>query len=355
MSQKTKNHKKNKNLNKESRLLGILIYVAILLLIFWLLLLLWLIVFHKSEGKKENAFRDRFYFEMKTSKSSSDTSHLGEGDTFQTESSYVGSESKSRFDVLERDELQPEMKDFLRDRDLSIRNIEDIFENMKSPKEITALHSTFGRDVIYIYHTHSRESFLPYLKNTDNPKDAFHSNANITYVGEMLGRALERRGVGTTVDSTDIVKVLGSRNLEYNSSYNLSGELVSSARKENRKLEIFLDIHRDSLRKDSTTIEMNEEDYAQLLFVVGTGHDDFEKNLMFAEGLHKMLSTQYPGLSKGILQKDSSQGNGVYNQDISPNSVIVEIGGVDNTVDELYRTTEMLANVISDYYWHGEK
>jgi stage II sporulation protein P len=106
------------------------------------------------------------------------------------------------------------------------------------------------------------------------------------------------------------------------------------------------------LRKDSTTIEINEEDYAHLLFVVGTGHEDFERNLSFEEGLDRKLSKQFPGLSKGILQKDSSQGNGVYNQDVSPNSVIVEIGGVDNTVEELHRTTEALADVISDYYWH---
>ncbi|WP_335695512.1 stage II sporulation protein P [Sporosarcina ureae] len=32
------------------------------------------------------------------------------------------------------------------------------------------------------------------------------------------------------------------------------------------------------------------------------------------------------------------------------NAVIVEIGGVDNTLEELNRTTEALADVLSDYY-----
>ncbi|PGT76869.1 hypothetical protein COD11_25435 [Bacillus sp. AFS040349] len=49
--------------------------------------------------------------------------------------------------------------------------------------------------------------------------------------------------------------------------------------------------------------------------------------------------------------KSSEQGNGVYNQDLSPNSVIIEIGGVENRIDELYRTADLLGNVISEYYW----
>src|SRR5690606_37032200 len=132
------------------------------------------------------------------------------------------------------------------------------------------------------------------------------------------------------------------------------GDIVRKARNENADLDIFLDLHRDSLRKDSTTVKLNGEDYAQLLFVVGTGHEDFTKNLSFAEGVNNIISTQYPGLSKGILKKDKSQGNGVYNQDLSPNSVIVEIGGVDNTVAELHRSVEALAEGLSEYYWYGK-
>lgn len=244
------------------------------------------------------------------------------------------------------------MKVLFKERGLSPENIENLLENIKSVNKIDTGHSTFGRSVIYIYHSHSRESFLPYLKKVDQPEVAYHSRAHITLVGEMLGKSLERRGLGTIVNSTDIVQELDSRELDYGNSYFVSGEHVKTAQKENSELEIFLDIHRDSLRKDSTTIEMNEEEYARLLFVVGTGHKEYEKNLAFTADLHQQLEIQYPGLSKGILEKDSSQGNGVYNQNLSPNSVIVEIGGVDNTAKELHRTVEALADVLSNYYWH---
>jgi len=80
-----------------------------------------------------------------------------------------------------------------------------------------------------------------------------------------------------------------------------------------------------------------------------------KKILCFAERLQTILNAQYPGLSKGIIQKDSSQGNGVYNQDISPKAIIVEIGGVDNTVEELNRSTEMASENLRFVIFEGWK
>lgn len=351
--------KKNAKKRTHKRTLPvILLYLAILLFILWLFTYLWLAFLYEPEKNKENGLLDRIYSlsnsetELKKSNNSKTLDEIIEPTIDKVS---VDSDLKSSLEPLERDEFQPTMDNLFRERELTIRNIDAIFENIKSPKEISALHSTFGKEVVYIYHTHSRESFLPYLKNTDKPEEAYHSSANITLVGEMLGRALKSRGVGTSINSTDIVQILDSKDLNYNSSYDISGEQVQAARRENNDLEYFIDVHRDSLRKDSTTVEMNGLNYAKLLFVVGTGHEDFEKNLMFAEGLQTMFDTQYPGLSKGIIQKSSSQGNGIYNQDVSPNAIILEIGGVDNTVEELHRSTEVFADVLSNYYWHGEK
>ncbi|WP_203247690.1 stage II sporulation protein P [Sporosarcina beigongshangi] len=358
MSPKIKNYSKKRN----RPLLIILLYLAIFLFIIWLVVVLWLEFYFWRNEIEENSLLGRVssFYSNDLEKLKASPYYFGSlGKPNESINGISNEKEKMKIQLKQpdRDEFEPEMKELLKDRDLTFKNIDAIFENMKSPKRITndPIHSTFGKDVVYIYHTHNRESFLPYLKGIDKPEDAYHSKANITLVGEMLGRALERRGVGTKVDSTDIVQELSLRGVDYGGSYKLSGDIVRSALVENKNLEIFLDLHRDSLRKDSTTLEMNGENYARLLFVIGTGHEDFARNLSFAEGVDNLLAIQYPGLSKGILKKDSSQGNGVYNQDISPNSVIVEIGGVDNTVEELYRTTEVLADVLSDYYWHGEK
>ncbi|MBD8071288.1 stage II sporulation protein P [Bacillus sp. PS06] len=71
--------------------------------------------------------------------------------------------------------------------------------------------------------------------------------------------------------------------------------------------------------------------------------------------MNEAIEEKYYGLSRGIFEKGKNQGNGVYNQDLSSNSIIIEIGGVDNTMEELERTTEALAEVISEYYWAAEK
>ncbi|MEK4083559.1 stage II sporulation protein P [Psychrobacillus sp. FSL K6-1415] len=350
MSSSSLNKEKN-IIKKKKTLLRILLYLTILLFIL-LLFTFWMTFFYNPKAEEENTFDDRIYpfFHVESNNNLSE-----ELDRIPTETPNLDTGVKSNLNLESRDEFEPAMDAFFNERELTIKNIDALFENMKSPKEISSSHSTFGKKVLYIYHTHSRESFLPYIEETDKPEEAYHSKANITLIGELLGRALERRGVGTTVDSTDIVQELATRGLNYNSSYNVSGEQVRAALKDNKDLEIFIDLHRDSLRSNSTTTAMNGVNYAKLLFVVGTGHKGFEKNLTFAEGLQTILDNQYPGLSKGILQKSSKQGNGIYNQDISPNSIIVEIGGVDNTVEELHRTTEVFADVLSEYYFHEEK
>ncbi|MFD1927120.1 stage II sporulation protein P [Sporosarcina siberiensis] len=334
------------------RLLKILLYLATALFVIWLLALLYLMFYIQSDENEERYVLDKLegIADLKA-EALHKTESLSKGEVEETNKQEI------QLEQLDRDEFNPAMKNLLKNRNFDKKRFDAIFENMKTPQipPRDPLHSTFGKEVVYIYHSHSRESFLPYFKDTKKPEDAYHSKANITIVGKMLGKALGRRGIGTEVDSADIVQELSFRGLGFNSSYKISGERVKSASTENKDLEIFLDIHRDSLRRKSTTKEINGDNFARLLFVIGTGHENYTKNLQFTEGLDKLLSTQYPGLSKGIITKDSTQGNGVYNQDMSPNAVIVEIGGVDNTLEELKRTTEALADVLSDYYWHREK
>lgn len=71
------------------------------------------------------------------------------------------------------------------------------------------------------------------------------------------------------------------------------------------------------------------------------------------EGINNLFNKYYPGLSRGIYKKQGAGVNGVYNQDISSNTILIEIGGVDNNIDEVLNTTEAVANVLY-YYIKGE-
>lgn len=256
-------------------------------------------------------------------------------------------------------ESSPPIEVLLKEREISEQNLKKLEEEIKQTENTVKpppLKKTTGnRNVMFIYHSHSRESFLPYLKGTGNEKTYHHSKINITMVGKRLGEALRNRGIGVEVDTTDIVAMLKKRNLDYSSSYEISREIVASAKRSNRDLSYFLDIHRDSQPRKITTITINGKTYARLFFIVGKENKNYEKNLAFAQKINTEIEKSYPGLSRGIIEKDSHSGNGVYNQDLSPNSVIIEIGGIENTMDELYRTADALGEVLNQYYWDATK
>ena len=45
---------------------------------------------------------------------------------------------------------------------------------------------------------------------------------------------------------------------------------------------------------------------------------------------------------------DKKNLNGIYNQDISNNAMLIEVGGYENTIDEVYNTMEILAIILKD-------
>ena len=51
------------------------------------------------------------------------------------------------------------------------------------------------------------------------------------------------------------------------------------------------------------------------------------------------MNELYPGLSKGIYKKGGPGVNGVYNQDFSPYTILIEIGGYENTTNEVLNTS----------------
>ncbi|MBS4221759.1 stage II sporulation protein P [Lederbergia citrea] len=204
----------------------------------------------------------------------------------------------------------------------------------------------------FIYHSHTRESFLPLLPGVTDPDAASSKDKNVTLLGTRLGQKLEENGIKTLVDTTDIQDKLVKRNMNYYQSYAVSREIVVEAMNQNKKLQLIFDIHRDSQRKHVTTTTINGLPYAKLYFVIGKGNLNYRKNLQFAEKLHNSLKNRYPSLSRGVFEKPKTIGtNGVYNQDLAENVLVIEIGGVDNNLDELNRSVDALGEVISNYYW----
>lgn len=210
--------------------------------------------------------------------------------------------------------------------------------------------STEGRKVIFIYHSHNRESWYPELKS--DIKDPNSDKINVTLVGKRLAKQLESLGVGSTHSSKDYPSTIQGYNWNYSYKYSLN--TVREALASNKQLKFFFDIHRDSQRRKKTTATIKSKDYAQVYFIIGHRNPNWRENEDFANQIHEQLEKDYPGLSRGVWGKSAANGNGEYNQSIAPDSVLIEIGGVDNTLEESYRTADVLAKVIAQIYWENE-
>lgn len=206
---------------------------------------------------------------------------------------------------------------------------------------------------VMIYHSHPHESYNPLLNSkSDNPSSADPAK-NVGLVGDLISAELEKKGVGAFHDFEDYMKTVKGYN--YNYSYKYSRVTVKEALAEYNDLHYFFDIHRDSQSYGKTTATIGGVSYAQVYFIIGHGNPDWRKNEAFANRIYDRLEKSYPGLSRGIWGKTNAQGNGEYNQSLSPNSVLIEVGGIDNTKEELQRTAKVLADVIADIYFEDQK
>ncbi|WP_017186135.1 stage II sporulation protein P [Alkalibacillus haloalkaliphilus] len=203
---------------------------------------------------------------------------------------------------------------------------------------------------VFIYNAHNREGFLPYMEEGTSAHEAFNHTDNVVDLSLNLQTMLNEYGIESHVDQTDHYQVLQQEDLPYGESYNVARNVLKETMEENDDIEYFIDIHRDGQPHHITTTTIDGESVAKLMFVVGGDQEDYEANLEFAAELHQMLEEHYPTLSRGVQVSQGSGTNGVFNQDLSDNKILLEVGGVDNNFDELNRSLEMFAEVFADFY-----
>lgn len=252
-------------------------------------------------------------------------------------------------------ESSPPIEIMKAEREAALQNLEGLDKPSEENHSPSPGQTTGDRKVVYVYFSHNRESYLPYLKGVTNPNLAYHSQINVTKIGDQLKTSLEDRGIGTVIDKTDVMGNLTKKGLKMPSAYKESGSVVQAAMTSNRDLAYLIDIHRDAKRKDQTTVTINGKPYAKLSFIIGGNNPNYEKNAGLATDLHNLLQSKYKGLSWGVKIQNGAGHNGVYNQNLSDKAILIEFGGVDNTFEELNNSADALADVFSEYYWQAEK
>ena len=182
---------------------------------------------------------------------------------------------------------------------------------------------------IYIYNTHPTEEYKAsnILELSIQP--------NVIMNDYILKDIFDKKGYTTIVEPTSVRDILNNNHWNYASSYKASRILLEQSVINYPSLEYFIDVHRDSLERDKTLIQINDKDYAKLLFIVGLENPTYQNNLAFTEKIHNKINEKYPNLSKGIYKKSGPGVNGVYNQDFNKNTILIEVGGYENTTSEV--------------------
>ncbi|WP_284035736.1 stage II sporulation protein P [Neobacillus sp. 114] len=244
-------------------------------------------------------------------------------------------------------ESAPPNKALLKEREASEEKLKE-----NQPNDDGQLQNPENKTV-FIYQSHSWESFLPVLKDAKTPDDAISSDerVNVIGLGNRLAQDLMSKGIGVEQDKTNMTQELLKKGWESTKAYVESREIVEAAAANNNQFKYFIDIHRDSLGKETTTKTINGKSYARLYFVVGKENKNYLENLEVAKALNGELEKKYPGISRGVFLKTYKDGNGVYNQDLSNKAMLLEVGGVDNNLNELHNTIDVFAEILADYYW----
>jgi len=197
-----------------------------------------------------------------------------------------------------------------------------IFEDQSIPVE------TGKKPTIAIYHTHSDESYIK-----GDGTESVEGNGGIYDVGRMLADRL--RQLGFEVIYSDANHSPHDINA-YNRSRRTAMQLIRK-----RSPDVVIDVHRDAVPASQYQTEVKGQEATKIKMVIGRTNPNMKANLEFAKQIKSAMDQQAPGLSNGIFM-----GKGDYNQDLSPRSILIEVGSHTNSKDEAQKGAELFASTL---------
>ncbi len=212
--------------------------------------------------------------------------------------------------------------------------------SVETPRIIIPANTVPGADGggIIIYHTHTTESFVP-----TSGKD-FTDNLELTVA--RLGTELAR----ILMEKYNIPVVHNTKIHDYNrdASYRVALGTLRELLEKHPDAALVVDLHRDGVAKVISTAQIGGQSVGRIMFIVGSRHSNWQENNRKAEYLHQVLEEIAPGLSRGVRVVPL-----VYNQHLHTGSLLVEVGGNENSLEEAVRAIPYLAEALARYYRGG--
>ena len=200
---------------------------------------------------------------------------------------------------------------------------------------------------VLILHTHATECYTPITGEEIVFSGDYRTQdpgQNMIYIGEQVAGLLRAGGIGVIHDTTL------HDSPSYESAYASARVAIQEYLAKYPSIRLVLDLHRDASGGGGaqmvTTATVGGQKSAQLMLVVGTDaggsrHDNWQENLALALKLQTVLEWENPGLCRDLNFRSQR-----FNQDLTPGSLIVEVGAAGNTRAEAALAAQALAQGI---------
>ena len=201
---------------------------------------------------------------------------------------------------------------------------------------------------ILIVHSHGSEAYSQNDGDTYEESDPYRTTdctKNVVRVGEEMAQVFRSQGFEVVHDTTLYDYPA------YNGAYERSCAGVEKWLEQYPTIKLVLDVHRDALvSADGAAYklvsEVEGQKVAQVMLVVGSNdsgmeHPNWRENLALAVKLQLELTRDWGQLARPITLRSSR-----YNQHLSPGSLLVEVGGHGNTLQEAIAGARLFAQSI---------
>lgn len=192
-----------------------------------------------------------------------------------------------------------------------------------------AMAQRTGERKIAIYSTHSDESYVP----TDGTA-SINGHGGIYHVDASLQKALEAKGVKVMVDRN---LYLPHDAMAYRRSRTGAVKLLKDQRP-----DLLLDIHRDAVPYQEYIRKIAGKSATGVRIVLGRTNPNLKANKELAYKIKAVADKIYPNIIKDIFF-----GNGDYNQDLTPNALLLEFGTHTHTRQRAEESAALMSNVIT--------
>ena len=226
----------------------------------------------------------------------------------------------------------------------------DIAAEIENPLPF-AIEKDSAEPQVLIMHTHATEDYRLSAGLWFTPGDGARStdrSINMCAVGRVMADTLNAAGINTLHDETL------NDYPSYTGSYANSRAVVQQYLAQYPSIKVVLDVHRDAIERESgarcaPVCTIDGRQAAQVMIICGCDNGtsvrlpNWRQNLRFAAAWERSMESMYPGFTRPVLFSYR-----FYNQDLTTGSLLIEIGGHGNNLNEALYAGYLAAQGLAD-------